>query len=87
MSKKKYSFPYQKHPLKLAMSNIEHKQIKTLLVEHNSQDARLLRKKLVHARNVWFNLTHAERLATAVKYLRQESFDIILLNPSLPDCR
>ncbi|MGK7898144.1 MAG: response regulator, partial [Xenococcus sp. (in: cyanobacteria)] len=69
------------------MSNIEHKQIKTLLVENNSQDVRLLQKKLVHARNVWFNLTHAERLATAVKYLRQESFDIILLDPSLPDSK
>ena len=67
------------------MSNIEHKQIKTLLVENNPRDARLLRKKLGHARDVWFKLTHVEKLETAVKYLHQESFDIILLDLSLPD--
>lgn len=71
--------------MRLAMSNIEHKQIKTLLVENNPQDARLVKQKLVHARNVWFKLTYAESLETAVKYLHQKSFDIILLNLSLPD--
>ena len=69
------------------MSNIEHKQIKTLLVENNPQDAHLLRNKLVHAKDVRFNLTHVARLETAVKYLHQESFDIVLLDLSLPDSK
>ncbi len=67
------------------MSNIEQKQIKTLLVEDNQRDACLLRKKLVHAREAQFNLTHVERLDKAIKYLHQQSFDVILLDLSLPD--
>ena len=66
------------------MSNIKQKQIKTLLVENNQRDACLLKEQLVHAREVKFNLTHVERLETAVKFLYQESFDIILLDISLP---
>ena len=67
------------------MSNIKQKQIKTLLVEDNQRDACLLREKLVHAGEVKFNLTHVERLDKAVKCLHQASFDIILLDLSLPD--
>ena len=67
------------------MSNIEQKQIKTLLVENSQRDACLLRKKLVLTREFQFNLTHVKRLDTAVKCLDRESFDIILLDLSLPD--
>ncbi|WP_040899595.1 diguanylate cyclase [Xenococcus sp. PCC 7305] len=63
------------------------KQIKTLLVENNKRDAFLLRKKLVKTEEVQFNLTHAERLETAVSFLHQESFDIVLLDLSLPDSK
>ena len=67
------------------MSNIKQKQIKTLLVEDNQRDAYLLREKLVHAEEIKFNLTHVKRLDKAVKCLHQESFNIILLDLSLPD--
>ncbi len=67
------------------MSNIQQKPIKTLLVANTQRDSCLLKEKLVHARQVKFNLTHVESLETAVKFLRQESFDIILLDLSLPD--
>lgn len=67
------------------MSNIKQKQIKTLLVEDNQGDAFLLREKLVHVREAKFNLIHVERLKTAIHCLRSESFDIILLDLSLPD--
>ncbi|ELS00603.1 diguanylate cyclase (GGDEF) domain-containing protein [Xenococcus sp. PCC 7305] len=69
------------------MSNMTRKQIKTLLVENNKRDAFLLRKKLVKTEEVQFNLTHAERLETAVSFLHQESFDIVLLDLSLPDSK
>ncbi|MDJ0567956.1 MAG: diguanylate cyclase [Pleurocapsa sp. MO_192.B19] len=67
------------------MSNIKQKLIKTLLVEDNQGDAFLLREKLAHAREVQFNLTHVKRLKTALQCLQQESFDVILLDLSLPD--
>ncbi|WP_019508528.1 response regulator [Pleurocapsa sp. PCC 7319] len=67
------------------MSNIKQKQIKTLLVENNQEDAFSLRKKLADTREVRFNLTHVERLEKALQCLQQESFDVVLLDLSLPD--
>ena len=67
------------------MAKIGQKQIKTLLVEDNQGDAFLLKEKLAHAREIKFNLTHVERLKTAVQCLQQESFDVILLDLDLPD--
>ena len=67
------------------MSNIKQKQIKTLLVENNQDDAFSLREKLADTREVQFNLTHVERLEKALQCLQQESFDVVLLDLSLPD--
>ena len=69
------------------MSNIKQKQIKTLLVEDNKRDACQLRKKLVNAQEINFDLTHVERLNKAIQFLHQEDFDIILLDLSLPNSR
>lgn len=55
-------------------------------VEDNQGDAFLLREKLTCAsKKIQFKLTHVERLASAIQCLKQEFFDIVLLDLSLPD--
>ena len=59
--------------------------IRVLLVEDNPGDARLLQLTLDEAGTDQFVLTHAKRHDEALKYLKEEEFDIILLDLSLPD--
>jgi PAS domain S-box-containing protein len=64
--------------------------IKILLVEDNSGDARLVRAMLFDrdmdkSIPITFDLTHVERLGQALTSLAEETFDIILLDLSLPD--
>lgn len=64
--------------------------IKILLVEDNAGDARLVHLMLSEGSTgstptLTFNLTHVEQLNQAQKVLNQETFDIILLDLSLPD--
>jgi DNA-binding response OmpR family regulator len=64
--------------------------IKILLVEDNAGDARLVRLMLSEGSTgssptLTFNLTHVEQLNQAQKVLNQETFDLILLDLSLPD--
>jgi PAS domain S-box-containing protein len=56
-----------------------------LLVEDNSGDARLLQELLTEVTSVQFELTRVECLSKALKYLGEESFDVVLLDLSLPD--
>lgn len=67
------------------MTNTEQTKIKALLVEDNPGDAFLLQEKLADVPKIRFKLTHVKRLASAIEYLKQEFFDIILLDLSLPD--
>ncbi|MGB5712620.1 MAG: response regulator, partial [Waterburya sp.] len=67
------------------MSNNKQKQIKTLLIEDDERDAFLIKEKLAYAKEAKFDLTHVDRLATAVKLLQRELSDVILLDLSLPD--
>ncbi|PMB12633.1 hybrid sensor histidine kinase/response regulator [Fischerella thermalis CCMEE 5282] len=59
--------------------------IKVLLVEDNPGDVRLLREFLWDVTNAQFELMPVERLDRTLKLLNQESFDVILLDLSLPD--
>jgi len=59
--------------------------MKLLLVEDSSLDVRLLRETLKEAPAGAFELAHATRLATALKRLSQETFDLVLLDLGLPD--
>ena len=59
--------------------------IKVLLVEDNPGDARLLREMLAEGYDTPVELIHAERLADALQHLQDNSFDVILLDLSLPD--
>lgn len=59
--------------------------MKILLVEDNPGDARLLREALGEVRGNDFELVHVERFAEALRCLAEKSFDLILLDLSLPD--
>lgn len=59
--------------------------ISVLLVEDNNGDARIVQDALTDSARVRFRLERAERLSSAVHRLAKESFDIILLDLSLPD--
>lgn len=59
--------------------------IKVLLIEDNPGDVRLLQEYLRDVTTTQFNMQQVENLALALKYLAQDSFDVILLDLSLPD--
>ncbi|HHP7244703.1 MAG TPA: response regulator [Elainellaceae cyanobacterium] len=60
-------------------------RIKVLLVEDNLGDARLLREILVEVESIQFDLVHVDRLEQSIFQLRHDTFDVILLDLSLPD--
>lgn len=59
--------------------------MKILLVEDNPGDARLLQEMLKEADATHYRLTLADRLAEALQRLREDVFDVILLDLALPD--
>ena len=59
--------------------------IRVLLVEDSSSDAELLQLTLERTGAGRFEFTWVERLAEALSRLGQESFDVLLLDLSLPD--
>ncbi|MGA1864777.1 MAG: PAS domain S-box protein [bacterium] len=61
------------------------KKIKILLFEVNCGDARLIEQVLSEAKGVRFQLKCVDRLSTGLELLDEESFDIVLLDISLPD--
>jgi signal transduction histidine kinase/DNA-binding NarL/FixJ family response regulator len=58
---------------------------KILLVEDNPGDARIVREALKDVANYHFDLQHVDRLSQALERLRNERFDVVLLDLSLPD--
>ncbi|MFB2877835.1 response regulator [Floridanema aerugineum] len=56
-----------------------------LLVEDNLAEARLLKEVLKGAILSRFNLAHVKRLGEAIASLETESFDVVLLDLTLPD--
>jgi signal transduction histidine kinase len=59
--------------------------IKVLLIEDNPGDARLIQEMLKEAATTQFELTHVDRLAAGLGRLGEEMFDVVLLDPGLPD--
>lgn len=59
--------------------------IKVLLIEDNPGDARLLQEHLLEVKSVQFSLEQVDRLSHGLQQLRENSFDVILLDLSLPD--
>lgn len=59
-------------------------KLKVLVIEDNPADVRLLEKALAK----WpFELQCADRLSTGLEYLARGSFDVVLLDLSLPDAQ
>lgn len=58
---------------------------KILLIEGNSGDAQLVRQILTEADASRFDLAHAKCLQEATEHLTQASFDVLLLDLSLPE--
>ncbi|HEX2208572.1 MAG TPA: hybrid sensor histidine kinase/response regulator [Longimicrobium sp.] len=63
------------------------RHVRILLVEDNPGDARLLRVSLEEAESLRFGLVHAPRLSEALERVREGTFDVVLLDLSLPDAR
>lgn len=59
--------------------------IRVLLVEDDLGDADLICELLELVPSTHFQVTPSRRLADAIRYLAQESFDVVLLDLSLPD--
>jgi signal transduction histidine kinase len=59
--------------------------VRVLLVEDSPSDAVLLQESLAETRPGEFNFTHVESWADAAQCLRQQQFDVLLLDLSLPD--
>ncbi|MDJ0843121.1 ATP-binding protein [Crocosphaera sp.] len=59
--------------------------IKVLLIEDNLAEARLLHEVLKGATRQEFRLCHEKRLGDALNQLQTQTFDIILLDLTLPD--
>ncbi|MGM3308775.1 ATP-binding protein [Anabaena sp. WFMT] len=59
--------------------------VKILLVEDNLAEARLLQEFLKQAQSKKFSLVHVQRLRDAFAELSQQTYDVILLDLTLPD--
>jgi diguanylate cyclase (GGDEF)-like protein len=61
--------------------------IKVLLVEDNPGDARLIRQMLAEASATVFDLNHVEELRDAYKCLKEDDYDVVMVDLSLPNMR
>jgi signal transduction histidine kinase len=59
--------------------------VKILLIEDNLAEARLLQEFLRPAKSHDFSLVHVKRLAEAFQEISQNTYDVILLDLTLPD--
>ena len=59
--------------------------VQVLLVEDNPTDALIVRDELEHAIGIQFDVTPAARLSEAFQQMKERSFDVVLLDLSLPD--
>jgi DNA-binding NarL/FixJ family response regulator len=60
-------------------------RLRVLLIEDHPGDARLIRALLAEVPDLGWQLTHVDRLATALPLLAAGAVDVVLLDLSLPD--
>jgi two-component system cell cycle sensor histidine kinase/response regulator CckA len=65
--------------------SLQHSDIRVLLLEDNLAEARLLQEIFKGTVNSQFSLTHVKRLGDAITQLKSNSFDVALLDLTLPD--
>ncbi|MBF2025268.1 MAG: response regulator [Oscillatoriales cyanobacterium C42_A2020_001] len=68
-----------------ATKSVGNLYVRMLLVEDNPAEARFLQELLKGTLFGRFDLVHTQRLWDAIAYLNKESFDLILLDLTLPD--
>lgn len=61
------------------------KVTKILMIEDNPRDVRLIQEMLKEVSNFSFEFKQAERLEEGLEYLKNDGFDILLLDLNLPD--
>jgi len=61
------------------------KTIKILLIEDNPADVLLVREMLRDACDIRFDLHDADRLASGIERLRQDHYDVVIMDLGLPD--
>ncbi|HEY9726780.1 MAG TPA: response regulator [Chroococcales cyanobacterium] len=61
--------------------------LNVLLVEDSLEEAALFKELLAQSRAIRFGLTHVQRFSKMLELLEQDSFDVILLDLSLPDSK
>ncbi len=64
---------------------IDVKMIKVLLVEDSPSDALIVEDELTHAEGGQFCVVHFDQLDAALERLREQHFDVVLLDLNLPD--
>lgn len=64
---------------------MEERSIQVLIIEDNPGDARLLQELLREVNSVQFQLSQAASLQVGLEQLKNQTFDIVLLDLSLPD--
>lgn len=69
----------------MALEKIPYPNIKILLVEDNLGDARLIQELLNEVIDFKHDLISTSSLSEGLQYIEKESFDVILLDLSLPD--
>ena len=67
------------------MNNIENKNFNILLIEDNSADVRLIKELLKDSAELEFDLEAYPRLSEGLNTLKTKTFDVILLDLTLPD--
>ena len=65
--------------------NNQHKPISVLLIEDDLVEARLIQEILKNFDLNQFVLSHVQRLQAGLNRLKQEQFDLVLLDLTLPD--
>jgi two-component system, cell cycle sensor histidine kinase and response regulator CckA len=66
---------------------MEESSIRILLIEDNPGDARLVKEMLAEGDPGSFHLSQAERLSEGLRRLKEEDFQVVLLDLSLPDAQ
>ena len=64
---------------------MEKNRLNILLIEDNPGDARLVSEMLKECSTLHFEMAYAGRLNEALKTLKEEKFDVVLLDLNLPD--
>jgi diguanylate cyclase (GGDEF)-like protein/PAS domain S-box-containing protein len=59
--------------------------MRVLMIEDSGDDAHLVRIMLNKARDPGFTVVNAQRLAEGLRYLQEQTFDVVLLDLGLPD--